>query len=59
MTTTTRTTTATAVTRPRGSTRLAIDPYRIEEMTWTRTELLRARGQLPVPTRRPRRRPSR
>jgi hypothetical protein len=34
-------------TRPGPSRRFALDPYRIEEMTWTRSELLQARGQLP------------
>lgn len=37
----------TRATDPRPSRRLALDPYRVEDITWTRTELLRARGQLP------------
>jgi hypothetical protein len=31
----------------RGSQQLALDPYRIDEMTFTREEILRARGQWP------------
>ena len=32
------------VHHPRASQRLALDPYRVEDMTWTRSEILAARG---------------
>lgn len=40
---------ATKRTHPHpGTRRLALDPYRIEDTTWTREEILRARGEWPT-----------
>ena len=38
------TTTQVHETRRRTSPRLAIDPYRVEDIAWTRDEILAARG---------------
>jgi hypothetical protein len=50
---------ATATSSPRThrpghprSRRLALDPYRVDDMTFTREEILRARGMLPAKRRR-------
>jgi len=55
MTTATRTNPTKAVAHRPTSRRFAIDPYRIEDIAWTREEILRARGIDPSRHHRPRR----